>query len=99
MLALGLRSVIRRFGKRCDDLIAFPDCIPAAMVEVQMSVDNDVNVFGSDASRPQFVEQPCSLTMNFDHALGEFVPHSSLDQDIVITSANEERVQSGSDEV
>jgi len=49
VLPLALGSVIRRFGKRRDDLIALPDRVPAAMVEVQMRVNDDVDVFWSDA--------------------------------------------------
>jgi len=37
--------------------------------------------------------------VHFDHAIGKFAPHSGLDEHVAVAGSDEERIQSGSDEV
>src|SRR5450631_849782 len=69
MSPLPLLHVVGRLGKSGRHAAAAAHRVPAAMVEVQMSVDDDVDVFGSDTSRGEILQQLGWLAVNFRHSL------------------------------
>ena len=86
--------VILRFRERGDHLIALPDGVPAAMIEVQVSVDDDVDVFRRNARRAELLQQLCRLAVDLDHSFREFVAHAGFDQHGLRPGAHHDRVQS-----
>src|SRR5208337_1144760 len=81
--------------RKCGDYLSsfVTHRVPAAVVEVKMGIDDDVDVFGRDSGSGEIREQLRGLTVELDHAFGEFVAHAGLNQDILLARADEERVQ------
>ena len=65
------------------------------MVEVKMRVDDDVDVFGSDAGGVKVVEQFGGLLVDLHQLVGKLVADTGFDQDIFVPGADEQRIQSG----
>ena len=64
-----------------------------------MGVDHDVYVVRGYASGAHVVEQFGRLTVEADHALGKLVADASLDENIAISGAHQERVEAGENAV
>src|SRR5579863_5661721 len=56
VLPFALLHVILRLGKRGHSLPALPDRVPSTVIEVQVRVDDNVDVFGRNADGGQVVE-------------------------------------------
>src|SRR5258708_37937311 len=67
------------------------------MVEVQVSVDDDVDVFGRTSARGEIRKELRRLSVKLHHALGKFMAHASRHQHGVFSSTNEKRVKPSSD--
>ena len=69
------------------------------MIEVQVRVDDNVDLVRGNAGGGEVVEQLGRLAIKLDHAVGELVAHTGLDQHGLLAGANHERVKTGSDVV
>ena len=63
--------------------------IPSTMVEVQMGVDDDVDIFGRNTRGAEIIQQFSRLTIDFDQAVGQFIPEAGLNQDSLIAGAHQ----------
>ena len=57
------------------------------MIEMQVRVDDDVDVFGRDAGSGEIRQQLRGLAVELDHAFGELVAHAGLDQHGLLAGA------------
>ena len=94
MLPLFLLDVILRVRKGRDHLIAAPHRIPAAVIKMQVGVDDDVDIFRRDPGGVQVVEQFGRLFVDMHHLFGQFVADASFDEDVFLAGAHEQRIQS-----
>src|ERR1700720_437368 len=94
MLPLLLLHVIFRVREGCNNPIAAPHGIPAAVVEMQVRIDDDVDIFRRDSGGVQVVEQLGRLFEDLDQALRQFVAYASFDQNVLLAGAHEQRIQS-----
>ena len=94
MLPLLLLHVILRSRKRRYHSIPALHRIPAAVVKMQMRIDDDVDIFRRDSGGVQVVEQLGRLFEDLDQAVRQFVADTSLDQDVFLAGAHEQRIQS-----
>ena len=84
MFPLPLLRVILCVWKGCYELFSATDCVPAAMVEMQVRVDDDVDVFGRNSCGVQIVEQFSGLLVDLHHLFGQFVADAGLNQNVFI---------------
>src|SRR2546427_1939310 len=96
---LALRRVICRSRKRRHDLSALPQRIPSAMVEMQMAVDYDVDLFRRNSRSGQVLQQLRRLTVNHLHFFGELVADSGFDQDCLLAGAHHDGIESNRHEI
>ncbi len=68
--------------------------IPAAVVEVQVRVDNDVNFFGTNAGGLEGMRQLLLRTKDAAQFIAELIADSGFDHNGVFAGANDDRVQS-----
>ena len=80
VVPLAFLNVIFCFRKRSNHRVALANRVPTAMIEMQVGVENDVNVFWGDAHRAQVLQQFRRLAVYFDHRFRKFVADSGLDQ-------------------
>ena len=71
----------------------------SAMIEVQMAVDDDIDIFRRDARCGELVEQLRGLAVDLDHAFGKLVAYAGFDQHGLRSGANYDRIQSQRDEI
>ncbi len=98
VLPFAFGRVVFRARESWDDLAVFvADGVPAAVVEVEVGVDDDVDVFRSDAGSSEICEELGGLAVELDHAIGELVAHAGFDQYVFLSGADEQRVKAGLD--
>ena len=66
--------------------------VPAAVVEVKMSVDDDIEIIGSKAGGIEIGKQALFVVVDAAGLLGQFVAGSGVDEDGVIRGADGQRV-------
>src|SRR5205823_12236414 len=71
-----------------------PERIPSAVVEMQMAVDHDVDLFRRNSRSGQVLQQLRRLTVNHLHFFRELVADSGFDQDCLLSGADHDRVES-----
>src|SRR5437667_305736 len=96
VLPLTCGRVVVRARKGGDNLAIFADGVPSTMVEMQVGVYHNVDIFGSYAGRAQVVQQFGRLTVDFCHFFRKFVANPGFDQDIFVSCPNKQRVEPGS---
>ena len=64
------------------------------MVKMQVCVDDHVDVFRRQSGGVQIVKQPGWLGVDLHHLVGHFVADASLNQDIFLSRAHQQRIQS-----
>jgi hypothetical protein len=69
------------------------------VVKVQVTVDDDVNVFRHDAGGGEIVEQLGGLSVKLDHPFGELVADARLDENILLAGSDEQRIEADHDMV
>jgi hypothetical protein len=69
------------------------------VVEVEVGVDYDVDVFGGEAGLVKVVDELGVVAVNFALLFGELVADAGFDQDILFAGADEQRVEAGGDAV
>src|SRR5260221_253966 len=83
-----------RVGKQRQGLTIHDARVPAAMIKVQMSIDDDIDFFRGNAARDKFIWKPwrCIEGINLC-ALGvPFVACARLDQNPLSRRANQQRI-------
>src|SRR6266705_4684025 len=96
---LALRRVICRSRKRRHDLSALPQRIPSAMVEMQMAVDYDVDLFRRNSRCGQVLQQLLGLAVNSLHFFRELVADSGFDQDCLLARTHQDGIESSRHEI
>jgi len=91
--------VVLRFRKRRHESIAAPNRVPSAVIEMEMGVDDDVDVFRGDSGGVEVLEQLGRLLVDLRHLLRQFVADAGFDQDVLVAGAHEQRIQSCIDAV
>ncbi len=73
-------------------------CVPAAVIEVKVRVNHNVDLFGSEAVLGQFGQQRCGLldVVNLRELPIELVPNARFDDNIVSARANQQTNQTQS---
>src|SRR5258708_39543738 len=99
VLPFTLGRIVFRARKRRNNVVVFADGVPSAMVEVQVSVDDDVDIVGTYADGMQIVEHPGRLAIDPCHLFREFVADPGLNQNILFPRADKQRIKSGRDSV
>ncbi len=94
MLPLAVGGIVFGFRKRRHDLVALERRVPAAVIEVQVGVDHDVNVFRRNAGGGQIVQQLCRLAENLNQSFRQLVADPGFDQDRLLASADHDGIQS-----
>src|SRR6476646_516082 len=92
---LACRREISGTRESGDGTISFYYGVPAAMIEVQMTVDHNVDFLRRDARSGQIVEQFGGLSVDIEHLLRELVANSGFDQHRLMARAHHDRVQTG----
>src|SRR6266480_5616746 len=64
-----------------------------------MRVDHDVDVLGSNSARIKILEQLGGLAVDLAHLVRQLVANASLDQDVLFSGANQQRIQPGRNEI
>src|SRR5207245_8859820 len=86
-------------GKSRRHRALLPHRVPAAMIEVQMGIDDDVDVLRTHAAGRKIVEQLRRLAVNLHHLFRQLVADPSLDENVLFAGANEQRIEPGDDEI
>jgi len=68
------------------------DGVPSAVVEVEMRVDDDVDVFRGDSDSVEVVEQLGGLFVDLHEAVGKLIANAGFDEDVLLAGADEKRV-------
>src|SRR5213080_873178 len=99
MPPLALGRVILCFRKCRYDLSVLPDRIPSAVVEMQMAVDYDVDLFRRNSRSGQVLQQLRRLTVNHLHFFRELVVDSGFDQDCLLARLHHNGIESNRHEI
>src|SRR5437016_11462455 len=99
MQPLAFRRVIRRSRKRRHNFSTLPHCIPSAMVEMQMAVDYDVDLFRRNSRSGQVLQQLLGLAVNSLHFFRELVADSGFDQDCLLARTHQDGIESNRHEI
>src|ERR1700761_5985712 len=95
---LATMSEVARVGKRRGDrTIAVQRCVPAAMVEVKVSVNDDVDLVWANAGGCQGSGQKLLIAMDLAHLCRLLVADSGLDQDGLFSCSDNDSIKAKQD--
>lgn len=91
---LAAMSKVARIGKgRRDGAVGLERCVPAAVVEVEMGVEDNVHLFWSNSSCGKRARKKFLIALDFTHLRGLLVADSGFDQDSLLSSSDNDSVE------
>src|SRR4029077_17190324 len=99
VLPLAFLHVILRVRESGNDFVSLTYGIPSAMIEVQMGVDDDVDIFGRNTRGAEIIQQFSGLTIEVDQAAGQFIPEAGLNQDSLIAGGHQHGIDASREQV
>src|SRR5579864_6461163 len=99
MFPLALGREVSCIGKRGHCRAVFVNGIPAAMIEVQVRVNDNVDFFRGNTSRAQIFQQLFLRFKNLLPLLLQFIADTGFNQDVLLACANEHRIAAHGDAV
>ena len=75
-------GIVLCVGECRNDFVALADGVPAAVVEVEMGIDDDVDLFGINFRSGEILEQLGLVAVNFLLLFIELIADAGFDEDI-----------------
>ncbi len=92
VVEFALLRIIRRVGKRRLGLAVDVVCVPAAVIEVQVRVNHDVDFVGRNARGLEALHQRRLVFVDLARLLVQLGTNAGLDQHGLFSVADEQRV-------